>query len=301
MHRQSTILRSLAFGSAAFLAATVAMAEGGKTFEDSCNVAAGAAVDVEIVSGSVEVVAWAEDKVSASAVLGKDLTGLEFDCQANRVTIGLPDDIERRSGKVEIDVALTLKVPRKSVVAIETVSADVNAAGLEGALSLESVSGVVKATGSPASLAIETVSSNVDVDVASDNVAIESVSGKVRLGRAGKRVSLASVSGDVEVAGGTVTSAEIESVSGNVTFNAGLAPGARLSVECHSGKTVLKLPAGVGATFDVTTFSGEIENQLGPAATEDDGPGKELHFSTGDGSARVEIESFSGDVRLLAR
>ncbi len=44
-----------------------------------------------------------------------------------------------------------------------------------------------------------------------------------------------------------------------------------------------------------------MRNDFGPKAKRTDkyGPGKELRFSAGDGSANIEISMFSGDVRLI--
>ena len=63
---------------------------------------------------------------------------------------------------------------------------------------------------------------------------------------------------------------------------------------------LLLIPAGVGARFEVSTFSGNIRNGLGPAAQRVSryGPGQELSFSSGNGGALVRVKSFSGSVTL---
>jgi len=57
---------------------------------------------------------------------------------------------------------------------------------------------------------------------------------------------------------------------------------------------------GAGQEFDVSTFSGDLRNELGHSGkvlhVEDEG--KSLTFTVGDGTAEVEIETFSGDVRV---
>ena len=70
-----------------------------------------------------------------------------------------------------------------------------------------------------------------------------------------------------------------------------------------SGPVDLLLAAGIGADFAVSSFSGRISNELGPAASK---PGKwtpqsELNFTAGSGGARVTVETLSGAVNIRKR
>jgi hypothetical protein len=70
-----------------------------------------------------------------------------------------------------------------------------------------------------------------------------------------------------------------------------------------SGQVVVKVSPGVSADFDVSTFSGSIENDIGPEAERSSkyAPGKELSFSSGSGGAQVSISSFSGTVKIVTK
>ena len=61
--------------------------------------------------------------------------------------------------------------------------------------------------------------------------------------------------------------------------------------------------AGLAAEFSVSTFSGDITNELGPAAEKSSRwtPEKELSFTTGSGGARVTVETLSGAVHIRKR
>jgi hypothetical protein len=54
------------------------------------------------------------------------------------------------------------------------------------------------------------------------------------------------------------------------------------------------------AHFDVSSFSGDIDNNFGPKPTRVSkySPGMELHFSNGSGSATLSARTLSGDVHL---
>ena len=74
-------------------------------------------------------------------------------------------------------------------------------------------------------------------------------------------------------------------------------------MESVSGTVDLFLPAGLGAEFSVSTFSGEITNELGPAAekTSKWTPEKELSFTSGSGGAQITVETLSGAVNIRKR
>ena len=128
------------------------------------------------------------------------------------------------------------------------------------------------------------------------------MSGAVALRGVKGSVEASSVSGEVTVAGDAVSRAELQTTSGDIRFDAGLAAGARLEAKTVSGTVDLRLPAATAADFDVTTFSGNITNEFGPQArrASEYGPGKELSFSTGAGG-RIVAKSFSGSVHLRKR
>jgi hypothetical protein len=67
-----------------------------------------------------------------------------------------------------------------------------------------------------------------------------------------------------------------------------------------SGKIELAVASDINADFHIETYSGSIDNEIGPPPrkTDEYGPGRELRFTAGAGGARVSVESFSGSVKL---
>jgi DUF4097 and DUF4098 domain-containing protein YvlB len=130
------------------------------------------------------------------------------------------------------------------------------------------------------------------------------VNGRVSIRDVSGEIEASSVSGDVTVESERpVARGEFSSVSGRVGFDAPLAERGRLSVESVSGSVLVLLPESLSAAFSIETFSGSIDNGLGPAArkTSEWLPAQELSFTRGAGDATVSIESFSGRVELRPR
>jgi DUF4097 and DUF4098 domain-containing protein YvlB len=257
-------------------------------------------VEVRNVAGSVTVTGWDREEVAVTGVLGKGTERLEFSGSGNRtlVKVILPHTSHHVDGS-----ELEIRVPAGSTLDVETVSADITADKVSGAVQLESVSGRISLNGDPRRFEARSVSGDVDITAVSAPGRAKSVSGAVRLKGVSGALEAGSVSGDVSVTGGTVSSVELETTSGGIVLDANLAGDARVEARSISGEVELRLPAGLAAEFEVTTFSGDIKNDFGPAArpTSEHGPGKELSFSTGSGGARISAKSFSGSVYLRKR
>jgi hypothetical protein len=224
----------------------------------------GGTVSVEIIAGSVDFIGWGRDEVQITGTLEDDVKALEVDSGGKHVTI----EVKVRSGRNvhKAGAKLEVRVPYGSAVEAEAVSANLTVDSVGGDVSIECVNGNVRIQGDL---------DDVNVSVVSGNVNVES---------------------DTALKGGS-----FETVSGNIDFRGDLDPAGRFSFESLSGNVKLYLPSSTSADFSVETFSGDIENELGPAAVRsgDYVPSKSLEFSLGSGAARVSIESFSGNVKLL--
>ncbi|MEW5764125.1 MAG: DUF4097 family beta strand repeat-containing protein [Acidobacteriota bacterium] len=239
-------------------------------------------VTVSNVSGSVTVKGWSQPEVAVSGTLGKGSERLEFEVSGDRTTIRviLPENARRVEGS-----DLEIRVPESSRLEVETVSAGISVSGLSGGLSLQSVSGAVSATG-PAP--------EVDAHSVSGPVVVETDSRKVRA---------KSVSGEVTVRSNSAQDVQMENVSGALTFEGVLFREGSLEISTVSGRVEASLPRDLAARFSLETFSGDISSAFGTGRDlEEDGPvGKRLRFTTGSGAARVDIQTFSGDIVLTGR
>ncbi len=253
-------------------------------------------VEVHNVAGSVRVTGWDQDQVSVTGTLGKGTERLEFTSGDRRtvVRVVLPHNAHHVDGS-----DLEVKVPRGSSLEVNTVSADISVEKVGGEVDLEAVSGEVRVGGEPKRFAARSVSGDVEITAASAPGRAKSVSGTVRLTGVSGDVEASSVSGNLVVKGDAVSRVDLETTSGDIRLDAGLAKDARVEAKTVSGMVELVLPAATSADFDVTTFSGDITNDFGPAAkrSSEYGPGKELSFSTGAGG-RILAKSFSGNVHL---
>ena len=102
----------------------------------------------------------------------------------------------------------------------------------------------------------------------------------------------------------------MKSVSGSVEFVGTLGKSGRYEINSHSGSVRLSLAGNTGFELNASSFSGSIRSDfpvtLGGPPSRDDrgrrpGPGRATHAVFGDGSATLNIRTFSGDIVLTKR
>ncbi len=275
-------------------------AQAGEPVEKSGKASANGRVFVENIAGSITVIGWDKNEIHVEGTLGKEVKELKFKTGKKKSIISVEYKKNRRNIREGAD--LVIKVPKGSKLEVECVSADVEASKLTGFLDLSSISGTVEFSGWCQELDAESISGDVLIDGGADEMSIESISGSVKAQAKGKsaEISAESVSGNVLLEYDTFLDLSAESVSGSIKIFGDLDPKSRIRCDVVSGTITLVMPGNVSASFEASTFSGNIDNDFGKKAsrTSKYAPGKELEFTNGDGEADVELNSFSGDVRI---
>jgi hypothetical protein len=211
----------------------------------------------------------------------------------------------RRNYNSSADYRVT--APPDTRVTAHSVSGDIQASRMKGDLSVETVSGDVTIDSSTRVSTAKTVSGDVDLTgiAAEGSLAASSVSGDVTArGLKASRLELSTVSGSVELHDVTCDAAEIQSTSGDVQYLGAIARQGRYELQSHSGNIIFAPGSGVGFDVEATTFSGEVRSdvELKLRASDPDESGRRgnrrrsIRGTYGDGSAVVELTTFSGDI-----
>ena len=255
-----------------------------------------AKVSIENMSGSVKVTGWSQAEVQVKGTVGEGAE-LSFDGPEQNLKV----EVEAEHGNpMGARSDLEVFVPTGASVSIEGFQATISVAGVTGSISAETVNGSITQTGPAKGVELQSVNGAIDVTKAGGRIQAEAVNGPVTIRDGSGELEASTVNGKLLVTGGSYERAKLESVSGGVRFEAGLSSRATLGVESVSGPVDLFFPAAFGAVFSVSTFSGQIVNELGPAAEKPNkwSPGKELSFTAGSGGARVTVETLSGAVNI---
>jgi len=255
-----------------------------------------ARVHIENLGGSIRVIGWDREEVAVKGTLGSGADGLDFSGGPNRIQIEGDYEHPPHGGNADLEIF----VPQGAEVEVEGFSANINVAKVTGQVAASTVNGDITVACDAREIRIETVNGSLDITGKAARVEAESVNGSVKVRGSSGEVEASTVNGELLVDGGTFKRASLGTVNGSIRFVGNLAASASLDIESVGGDVRLVLPADVSADFTIATFSGEIVNDLGPAAEKISRytSEKELRFSTGSGGARVSVETLSGTVKL---
>jgi DUF4097 and DUF4098 domain-containing protein YvlB len=235
------------------------------------------------------------------------VTVVERGGRAEVKTVYPSDDRRNNRRNFSVSVNYNVSAPPNTRITIASVSGSVRVSDIKGDLSANSVSGAVRIANAGRIGGAKSVSGDVEVvDTQSDGaVEAQSVSGNVLLRKlAARRVEVASVSGSITVEDVQCDRVEGHSVSGNVDFAGALAKGGRYEFNSHSGDVRVAVSGNTGFEVDANSFSGSVRSDLplGPQGGDDRrGRRRELRGVFGDGSAVLDISSFSGSVVITKR
>jgi hypothetical protein len=259
-------------------------------------------VQITNVAGEVHVLGWDRNEVQVQAELGSDVERLDFRRDGRLTIIRVQLNDEHHHGA---DTDLQVRVPRESAVNINTVSADQTIEQVRGFQKLQAVSGSIDTQIWSGECEATTVSGEVTVKAndAGAPLRINTISGDVRLMGGTRELDLSTVSGDLEVRVAELGRARIKTTNGTLDLSSKLARDARVEAEGINGEMRMMFEGAVDADFDIETFNGEIDNCFGPKAksAHQYGPGNELRFREGGGTANVRIKTLNGEVQLCKR
>jgi DUF4097 and DUF4098 domain-containing protein YvlB len=217
----------------------------------------------------------------------------------------LPIDLETASGDLETtDLAGTQALQTTSgdievrsataFLSVTTTSGNVMASGL-GRARVRSVSGDVTLDAARGPLDIRTTSGNIELSGVTDSLALSSVSGDIRVDRAPRGLDAGTTSGDIAVdglAGGLV---RLHSTSGEVRFGLDRSL-RRADVNTVSGRIAARLADGLGCDLTITSTSGTLDSGV-PLKIRTVSR-REMSGVVSGGGARVVLHSLSGDIAV---
>lgn len=186
----------------------------------------------------------------------------------------------------EAKVDFEITVPPGVSVNVTTVSAPVTAEGLSGDISLSSESGQISVH-----------------NVAKSHLRIRSVNAPVSLtGVTATNVDIQSSGGSVHMSNVTGPRVAAGTTSGNIDYRGDCSGGGEYSLTTHSGEIDMWLPPSASVDLSARSRTGSVENEF--PLTEKIHPtfppsqGRSFAGTSNSGSSSVELQSFSGKIRV---
>jgi DUF4097 and DUF4098 domain-containing protein YvlB len=150
---------------------------------------------------------------------------------------------------------------------------------------------------------VSTLSGDVDLARVDGDVELKSVSGDVTVATVKGDIQIETVSGEIDIDEATARYVRAHTTTGDVRYVGTIDPQGRYELSTHSGDVRLTVPPDVGAQIDISTWSGTVESEF-PLTLRPGEHGigsssaKRFTFEVGNGSSRVTLASFSGDITI---
>ncbi len=255
---------------------------------------ADAAIRIQVTAGRVRVTGWDRDSIAVSGQITAGGGTYYGGGRGRAAKLGVESRDASGTGP---GAMLEVRLPRRARVWIKTVTATIEVVDAAGELDLISVAGAITVTGAPKVVSAETIDGVLLVEGTELGVArLRSGGGNIVVRTGGGDITAASVGGEVDVTAERLDRARLESVTGAVRFNGGVAPSASLETESHGGDVTLRFTGPIDAEFTLASVAGPVYNRLSKGG--ETAKGKPLVFVVGNGTARISARSFKGIVTV---
>jgi DUF4097 and DUF4098 domain-containing protein YvlB len=253
-------------------------------------VRSGGTLELESVHGSVVVNTWDREAVRVRT----------------QEPVRARPRVSYSGGVVEIEpnprggsenVALEITLPRSFDVNIEGVNFAVTVDGVQGDVTVETMQGAVNVRGVTGDIDIEAVNGEVAVDNSRGNIVVEATNQNVRLTSIRGNIEVETTNGSITMLRAESTVVEVSTINGIVQYDGTVVDGGRYYLGTHNGSISMSFPERSNASVEVSTTNGQVQSTFGIPITST--RTRRFNFTLGSGSARVELESYNGSVRLV--
>ncbi len=250
-------------------------------------------VTLTATSGDIIVNGSADGRIHVRAT--SENGSLSLDASPSRVIL------QNRGGDSRFDVA----VPYGVQIVARSQSGDITIHDTRGALEAHAYAGDLVVDGVDGRLDVNTLSGSLTAHDVNGDVDVVTTSGDVKIFNLTGSADVATVSGDVELRGVTGKTMRAKTTSGDVRFDGIIDAAGRYDFTTHSGDVELHVQKDASAQLTVSTWNGGITSDFPITLSPGDhaigsAVGKRYTFEIGGGGARINAETFSGDITLAA-
>ncbi|MFO7767494.1 MAG: DUF4097 family beta strand repeat-containing protein [bacterium] len=240
--------------------------------------------------GQVTVRAWVE---AGSA--GSDPLDLRRGEEGLEITVSSPGP-EGPGPRPRVRFELLL--PPASDLVLRVGEGDLSVEGVGGRVRMETDSGDLTAR-SCGDVAAGSVNGDIALDSCRSAEA-NTVSGTIRIRGVEGPVTATCVSGSIYMEEMVSPSVRASTTGGDIRFMGSVLEGGTYRLSSHSGDIAFTARGGRGFVLNLSTFSGSIAIPLDVTLTSSPISRRSLRGRWGDAAASVELDAFSGNIRLEA-
>ena len=269
--------------------------------DQTVDVAKGTRLVLSNNAGEVVVRSWDRDQVRIQASHGtRETISAEINDMTLRVRTQRAQGSRGPGGLVDYQIT----VPRWMPVNLSGTHLDATIEGTTAEVTVETVHGNARVSGGNGAVSLRSVEGVITVDKASGRVQATTVNEGIRITNVSGEITAETTNGDIFIDNATTSNLEAFTVNGEVTFNGTIRDNGAYRLGTHNGDIRVGLGGANNATVFVRTFQGDFRADFPVQLPEGQNPSsgsKRFNFTLGTGSARIELQSFGGDINLARK
>ena len=250
----------------------------------------GQRLEVSDFAGEVSIKAWRQNSVRVKASHSShDRVSVSIDGS----TVSISATARHGPATVDYEILAPAWMP---LSVSGTPSAEVTIEGTEAEVTVETVEGSVRVIGGSGNLSLRSVEGEVSLQRAHGHIELNSVDGNIDVKDVSGDITAETVDGEITMSGIESANVDASTVDGSVEYDGAIRDNGRYHFESHDGNVSVSVPERANVTLSVATYSGDFDACF-PVLLKD----KTKHrfsFTLGTGSARLELESFDGDIKI---
>ncbi|MBI4543725.1 MAG: DUF4097 family beta strand repeat protein [Gemmatimonadetes bacterium] len=254
-------------------------------------VSPGARLEIDNQAGEVVIRSWGRPAVRVVASHASD-DRIKIRSTASVVRV---DAASGYGPQRSIDYHLS--VPQHMAVYVTAPFSDVSVEGAGGEVSVETVRGEIRVRGGAGRVSLRSVEGLIELAGARGRVEVNTVNEGIRVVDVRGELSAETVNGDIELERIDSDRVVASTVNGNISYSGAIRDRGWYRLATHNGDVRVEVAEKANATVTVATFNGEFESTF-PVLLREARGGKRFNFVLGSGSARLELESFNGEILL---
>ena len=269
----------------------------GKEINQSLPVESTGKVLVEIPRGLVNIHGWDKQEILVQGIIDDTIKQLIFKTKKGKTTIKVDTDGQKHWGDAS---ELTIFMPQQLKLRFQGIDTSFNVTKIKSHIEGKSINGSLTAKDIHGKIKLSVVSGDVKLIDSSGLTKIESVSGMINFSGDFKKASLNSVSGDISAEITGTKELTIKNISGDTVIKGQVKSKAKLKLTSVSGDIWFKGTEVLNAECEIVSqFGGDINNQLtDDLPTKGNLNKKSLSFTSGDGSAKLQVNTVNGSVTI---
>ena len=273
------------------IAAVALAAALGVMTDQTIDVKKGVRLEVHTFTGDVNVKVWNRDAVRIEAE--------HSDRETVEIRPGEQSLVVRGRSRIGpmSSVDYTITVPTWMAVNVDGMGTDITLDGVGGDVNVETTRGDIVVRGGSGFISAKSVQGRITIERAKGRIEAQTVNDSVRVADTSGDLTVGTTNGSIVLERIDTANLDASTVNGTIAFDGQIHDKGSYRLTTHNGAVSMAMPERVNATLRVRTYGGSFRSTF-PLRLDDQGRQNRFTLTLGDGSARIELESFNGSISL---